>query len=281
MNVSDFTVAERPLFMVDDKTDLPARVPEYKALYRTDTGQVLSVVKNSYRVIQNEEVFDAVEQNIVQALGHSRLANAKLEDGIAKDGLLSMRSWVFPDIRVQSTTTSKSDIAFRIVAINGFGGISVKCFYGGVDFYCLNGLIVGEDYGALAFRHTTKHMDTGVRFTPIRDSLEQFEGQSKVWLRWQNTYVEHENVMVFLSEKVESDSLLSTLENQIINEYAHRGQTLWAVYSALTFYASHNEGFFAVSELAKGNEAAVMLRRQNAVKRMVNSPQWKEMDIAA
>ena len=281
MNVSDFTVAERPLFMVDGKTDLSAKVPEFKALYRTDTCQVLSVVKNSYRVIQNEEVFDAVEQNVVQALGHSRLANAKIEDDIAKDGLLSMRSWVFPDIRVRSTTTSKSDIAFRIVAINGFGGISVKCFYGGVDFYCLNGLIVGEDYSVLAFRHTTKHMDTGVRFTPIRDSLEQFEEQSKVWLRWQNTYVEHENVMVFLSEKVESDSLLSTLENQIINEYAHRGQTLWAVYSALTFYASHNEGFFAVSELAKGNEAAVMLKRQNAVKRMVNSPQWKEMDIAA
>ena len=280
MNVSDFTVAERPLFMVDGKTDLPARVPEYKALYRTDTGQVLSVVKNSYRVIQNEEVFDAVEQNVVQALGHSRLANAKIEDDIAKFGLLSMRSWVFPDIRVRSTTTSKSDIAFRIVAINGFGGISVKCFYGGVDFYCLNGLIVGEDYSALAFRHT-KHTDTGVRFTPIRDSLEQFEEQSKIWLRWQNTEVDHESVMSFLKEIMESDSLLNALKDQIFNEYVHRGQTLWAVYSALTFYASHNDGIFAVSERAKGNEAAVMLRRQNAVKRMVDSPQWKEMDIAA
>ncbi len=280
MNVSDFTVAERPLFMVDGKTDLPARVPEYKALYRTDTGQVLSVVKNSYRVIQNEEVFDAVEQNIVQALGHSRLANAKIEDGIAKDGLLSMRSWVFPDIRVQSTTTSKSDIAFRIVAINGFGGISVKCFYGGIDFYCLNGLICGEDYSTLAFRHA-KHTDTSVRFTPIRDSLEQFEKQSKVWLRWQNTRVDHESVMSFLKQIVESDSLLNALKDQIFNEYVHRGQTLWAVYSALTFYASHNEGIFAVSERAKGNEAAVMLRRQNAVQRMVNSPQWNDMDIAA
>ena len=280
MNVSDFTVAERPLFMVDYKTDLPAKVPEFKALYRTDTGQVLSVVKNSYRVIQNEEVFDAVEQNVVQALGHSRLANAKIEDDIAKDGLLSMRSWVFPDIRVRSTTTSKSDIAFRIVAINGFGGISVKCVYGGVDFYCLNGLIVGEDYSALAFRHA-KHTDTRVRFTPVRDSLEQFEEQSKIWLRWQNTEVDHESVMSFLKEIMESDSLLNALKDQIFNEYVHRGQTLWAVYSALTFYASHNEGIFAVSERAKGNEAAVMLRRQDAVKRMVDSPQWKEMDIAA
>ena len=280
MNVSDFTVAERPLFMVDYKTDLPAKVPEFKALYRTDTGQVLSVVKNSYRVIQNEEVFDAVEQNVVQALGHSRLANAKIEDDIAKDGLLSMRSWVFPDIRVRSTTTSKSDIAFRIVAINGFGGISVKCFYGGIDFYCLNGLICGEDYSTLAFPHA-KHTDTSVRFTPIRDSLEQFEEQSKIWLRWQNTEVDHESVMSFLKEIMESDSLLNALKDQIFNEYVHRGQTLWAVYSALTFYASHNDGIFAVSERAKGNEAAVMLRRQNAVKRMVDSPQWKEMDIAA
>ena len=280
MNASDFTVAERPLFIVNGKTDLPARVPEFKALYRTDTGQVLSVVKNSYRVIQNEEVFDAVEQNVVQALGRSSLANAIIEDDIAKDGLLSMRSWIFPDVRIRSTETSKSDIAFRIVAINGFGGISVKCFYGGVDFYCFNGLILGEDYSVLAFRHA-KHADTSAWFTPIRDSLEQFKKQSKIWLRWQNTYVEHEKVMSFLSEKLESDSLLSTLEDQIVNEYVHRGQTLWAVYSALTFYASHNEGFFAVSELAKGNEAAVMLRRQNAVKTMVDSPQWKEMDIAA
>ena len=280
MNVSDFTVAERPLFMVDCKMNLPAKVPEFKALYRTDTGQVLSVVRNSYRVIQNEEVFDAVEQNVEQALGHSNLAKAKIEDDIAKDGLLSMRSWIFPDLRVQSTGTSKSDIAFRIVAINGFGGISVKCFYGGIDFYCLNGLISGEDYSTLAFRHA-KHTDTRVRFTPIRDSLEQFEKQSKIWLRWQNTYVEHESVMSFLSEKVESDILLKRLGDQIINEYGHRGQTLWAVYSALTFYASHNEGIFAVSELAKGNEAAVMLRRQNAVKRMVNSPQWKKLDNAA
>ena len=280
MNVSDFTVAERPLFMVDGKTDLPARVPEYKALYRTDTGQVLSVVKNSYRVIQNEEVFDAVEQNVLQALGYSSLANAKIEDDIAKDGLLSMRSWIFPDVRVRSTGASKSDIAFRIVAINGFGGISVKCIYGGVDFYCLNGLICGEDYSTLAFRHA-KHTDTSVRFTPIRDSLERFEKQSKVWLRWQNTEVDHESVMSFLKQIVESDSLLNALKDQLFNEYVHRGQTLWAVYSALTFYASRNEGFFAVSERAKGNEAAVMLRRQNAVQRMVNSPQWKDMDIAA
>ena len=280
MNVSDFTVAERPLFMVDGKTDLPARVPEYKALYRTDTGQVLSVVKNSYRVIQNEEVFDAVEQNVLQALGYSSLANAKIEDDIAKDGLLSMRSWIFPDVRVRSTGASKSDIAFRIVAINGFGGISVKCIYGGVDFYCLNGLICGEDYSTLAFRHA-KHTDTSVRFTPIRDSLERFEKQSKVWLHWQNTEVDHESVMSFLKQIVESDSLLNALKDQLFNEYVHRGQTLWAVYSALTFYASRNEGFFAVSERAKGNEAAVMLRRQNAVQRMVNSPQWKDMDIAA
>ena len=280
MNVSDFTVAERPLFMVDCKTNLPAKVPEFKALYRTDTGKVLSVVKNSYRVIQNEEVFDAVEQNVVQALGHRSLAKAKIEDDIAKDGFLSMRSWVFPDIRVPSTTTSKSDIAFRIVAINGFGGISVKCLYGGIDFYCLNGLICGEDYRTLAFRHA-KHADTRIRFTPIRDSLEQFEAQSKIWRRWQNTYVEHDDVMAFLSEKVESDSLLNALKDQVFSEYVHRGKTLWAVYSALTFYASHNDGNFVVSELAKGNEAAVMLRRQNAVKRMVNSSQWKEMDIAA
>ena len=280
MNVSDFTVAERPLFMVDSKTDLPARVPEYKALYRTDTGQVLSVVKNSYRVIQNEEIFDAVEQNVLQALGYSSLANAKIEDDIAKDGLLSMRSWIFPDVRVRSTGASKSDIAFRIVAINGFGGISVKCIYGGVDFYCLNGLICGENYSTLAFRHA-KHTDTSVRFSPIRDYLEQFEEQSKVWLRWQNTEVDHESVMSFLKQIVESDSLLNALKDQIFNEYVHRGQTLWAVYSALTFYASHNEGFFAVSERANGNEAAVMLRRQNAVQRMVNSPQWNDMDIAA
>ncbi len=280
MNASDFTVAERPLFMVDSKTNLPARVPEYKALYRTDTGQVLSVVKNSYRVIQNEEVFDAVEQNVLQALEYSSLANAKIEDDIAKDGLLSMRSWIFPDVRVRSTGASKSDIAFRIVAINGFGGISVKCFYGGVDFYCLNGLICGEDYSTLTFRHA-KHTDTSVRFTPIRESLEQFEEQSKVWLRWQNTEVDHESVMSFLKQIVESDSLLNALKGQIFNEYVHRGQTLWAVYSALTFYASHNEGYFAVNERAKGNEAAVMLRRQNAVQRMVNSPRWKDMDIAA
>ena len=280
MNASDFTVAERPLFMVDSRADLVAEVPEFKALYRTDTGQVLSVVKNSYRVIQNEEVFDAVEQNVVQALGHSRLANAKIEDDIAKDGLLSMRSWVFPDIRVRSTTTSKSDIAFRIVAINGFGGISVKCFYGGIDFYCLNGMILGENYSTVTFRHA-KYIDTSVRFTPIRDSLKLFEKQSKIWLRWQNTEVDHESVISFLKEIMESDSLLNALKDQIFNEYVHRGQTLWAVYSALTFYASHNEGIFAVSERAKGNEAAVMLRRQNAVKRMVDSPQWKEMDIAA
>ena len=280
MNASDFTVAERPLFMVDCKTNLPTKVPECKALYRTDTGQVLSVVRNSYRVIQNEEVFDAVEQNVEQALGHSNLAKAKIEDDIAKDGLLSMRSWIFPHLRVQSTGTSKSNIAFRIVAINGFGGISVKCFYGGIDFYCLNGMILGEDYSTLAFRHA-KHTNTRVRFKPIRDSLKQFEKQSKIWLRWQKSDVEHESVMSFLSEKVESDILLKRLEDQIIKEYGHRGQTLWAVYSALTFYSSHNEGIFAVSELAKGNEAAVMLRRQNTVKRMVNSPQWKKLDNAA
>ena len=74
-----------------------------------------------------------------------------------------------------------------------------------------------------------------------------------------------------------SDSRAEKLLIQYNREAYERGQSAWALYSALTHYASHNSGNFNLRNTGVDHEAQTMQRREEQVLIWVRSKTWKEL----
>jgi hypothetical protein len=60
-------------------------------------------------------------------------------------------------------------------------------------------------------------------------------------------------------------------------EAVERGATVWALRSALTFYASHNSPSFAVRNTGQDSAAAVLYGRENEVASLFSGAGWREL----
>ena len=75
-----------------------------------------------------------------------------------------------------------------------------------------------------------------------------------------------------------SERRREALLDQYSTEAASRGHTLWAAYSAATFYASHNSARFGVRGSGSAdNVAATLTEREAEVARFVDSPAWRNV----
>jgi hypothetical protein len=66
--------------------------------------------------------------------------------------------------------------------------------------------------------------------------------------------------------------------DQFDTEAASRGRTVWALYSALTFYSSHNSERFGVRNSGNvDNEAVTLDQREREVSRVIGSDAWARL----
>jgi len=84
-------------------------------------------------------------------------------------------------------------------------------------------------------------------------------------------------------ELFKSLALSPTLHEKLVNQYAveveDRGPNLWSVYSALTYYSSHNQDGFAVKERdGSPSSAATMFKRETEVAKWVRSAAFKQLE---
>ncbi len=270
----DFTVSEIPLTTKDGTFK---GLEKYKALVRDDNDECLSIVGADYRVFQNDEVFGAIEDKIAQAVGRKGMRHMTTDESAVKGGQTCLKSYTFPDITVPSTKGSRADIRFRAIGVNGFGGRSVKVLYGGIDYFCSNGLLIGEQVNEIMFRHTKNNV-VSTNVNPVKDALETFHRYGDKWKQWQTQPCSHAD-----AEEVLNASFTETLAKALVARFTTeavdlaRGMTVWSLYSAMTYYASHDSAQFPISIFAvrNRNQLGVLLDRSQHVVRVVNSPVWQ------
>ena len=262
----DFQVAQRPV-MVEG-----VRQPLYKGLVRKDTGECFSVVRDTYRVIQNRDMIKSVEANIKSAVGAKEAKNVEVTDRLSGGGRFSMREWVFPGITAPSTKGSKSDIAFRVIGINRFGDGALKSYYGAIDFFCLNGMVTGE-HDIIRLLHTGSY-SVEDRMNPIADCIEQFHIQGKTWKEWQAAKLKEEAGKAYL-QMAFAKQLAAKILQQYQDEIAMRGATVWALYSAMTCWSSNLQKFPMSGQCV--NVTGQLHDRQMKVAKLVTEAPWKTL----
>jgi len=271
----DFVAYERPLWY-EGATGTKYNNSGHKALVRMKDGQpvCLNVVQDSYKVVQNKDLFEQIDRNICEGVGTQAFDNAEIFEQIAYEGRTCIREYRFPDIKVDSPERDK--ICFRIIALNGFGGSAIKVIAGAIDFFCMNGVIRGEytrEYG----RHTTG-LQLAKFGDQVRKSIDVFWKDRELWTEMRQTTIkDDEKVIKWLNEKF-GDRLGAKLYRQYLIEQKSRGGTnFWALYSALTYYASHADGDFTLRKTGNDHAATTMLGREAAVRSQLVSGAWDEL----
>jgi hypothetical protein len=274
-----FPVVERPVFW-RAKTGEFNPALSHKAIVRSLNGEprMLNVVGQSYKLIHNRDLFQAVEEVIEHEVPEQLLQDIKVTDKVANWGRVCYRDYIFPQTAVKLDNYSK--VAFRLVVQNGYGGSALRCHAGAIDFFCTNGCIRG-DYTSAYHKHTSG-LQLYAFSNVVRKALESFEESKRVWLSWTQKRVPHEAAMNLFKELAASAKMVEGLGNQYIEERGVHGDTLWAVYSAMTHYASHADGEFALRKSAEEQDsvASIMLQRELRVAQWTETEAWHVLEDA-
>lgn len=276
-----FPVGERATFWKNNQSQLFIPANTHKALVRQmPDGQphLLNIVGASYKLVHNRELFSAIEDTIERVMPAEMLVDPTVRDKVSHWGRTCFREYVFPATRTK--LDSFSQVAFRLIVQNGYGGSGLRTHSGAIDFFCTNGMIRG-DYASTYNKHTAGL--TISNFTNvIEDALRKYEEAKPVWLRWTQTKVPFASAMQLFKDLAKSDKLAQNLSDQYVREREVHGDTVWGVYSTMTHYASHNDGEFSLRKSTNEQDsvANTMLARELRVADWVQSPEWAVLEAA-
>lgn len=258
------------------------KIDTHKAIIRQtqrgDAVHVLSVVGSGYRLIHNRELFSRVEDTLCKVMTAEDLADVRVTDKVSSYGRMCYREYLFPNIKCVIGNNTRSTVAFRMIVQNGYGGSALRVHAGAIDFYCSNGMIHG-DYTSAYRKHTSGLMIEGIG-EAVEKALISFSDNEHKWRSWSKKSVTHVEAMQLFRDLAQSAKLQENLADQYLKEREERGHTLWAVYSALTYYASHNDGPFALRSTVEQQDtvASTMLQRELNVSQWVKSAAWKKLE---
>jgi hypothetical protein len=237
---------------------------------------VLNVVGANYRLVHNKELFSHVEDTLRKKMQHHELDGVQVKDRVAGFGRTCYREYIFPHIKCRLSASTQSDIAFRLIVQNGYGDSALRVHAGAIEFYCTNGMISGEYESA--YRKHTKHITVADFGGVVDKALNSFTSSQDKWQRWAKTPVRPLDAMELFRELASSDKLRENLGNQYMREREVRGENLWTVYSALTYYASHADGDFSPRSTEHDTVASTMLKRERNVARWIETPMWRKLE---
>ena len=276
-----FTAKAEPVYMRNHETGTAQRIPDKigSVIRRTDSGEALGIVGKSYGIAQNPELYSMVCNAAEDSLPAYALQGLELSEHSSFAGAYSRFELTFPALGadIRQLSGSSTQLKFRIGIANTFNGSgSVRVFAGAYDLVCTNGLVIGEMEKKSA-RHTSG-FSPAVFQAFIEAEMRKYLERVRVWQAWANARITPEQAEELLNNAGMAGRKVSRMMEQFEIESAKRGRSVWALYSALTFYSSHNSEAFAVRNSRNvDNVAASLDQREREVSRIIDSEEWQRL----
>lgn len=288
LNETAFNAEFRPIYSPvkrDQYADSVVKIPESigRAVVRTDNDDVLGVVGKSYGIAQNQGLQSVVAEACENVLPRNYLQGIKLKETTSSNGAFTKFTYEFPNaaqpikqmIRsLAGNHISETVLNFRVSVVNSFSGRTpVILQAGAVDLVCLNGMVL-SNFDTEKRRHTSGYSpEVFGEFLKIQAA--QYITRVQTWQQWAESQITPDQAETTLVDAGISPRLTKQLMDQMHVEVQKRGQTIWALYSALTYYSSHNSDTFTVKgSSTRDNVAETLYRRSSEVARVVGSRPW-------
>ena len=264
----NFDIAYQPL----------SRYPEKKYVIRTDTDQAIGVVGKNFSAVSHPKFFGTIRETWRDLL--PELAEEVcIRNKVSRNGAWALEEVIFPKAR-QAIETSRhsTEIALRFICWHGLDGSSSNnCLAGAIDFFCTNGMVLG-DYNQVKHRNT-KNFSLNQFVSQIRNLESNFEAHVNWCRRLASQHTSEYDIKQFLEEIIPAERTRDRMFEAIMAEGQTRGRNMWAMYSAFTEYASH-EDRFELRRSANDNVAERLHLRGLNVAKWVAHPAFAQMMAA-
>lgn len=241
--------------------------------------QVYGYVTTAYKLVTHEELFTTVDLAVHELCKRMNCDDAEQLDYVSGYGKVGYREYRFPDLaeRVDSHTT----VTPRIIAGNGYCSDPMWGLAGLIDGFCTNGMVVGNMH-KMRLKHTA-HVDIDKMCTQLMGALQmaiEYTEQFKKWTCIQLTTV---GAAYDFIDQLVDDGVVSKRVGQVwiqrhFTDLNQRGTTLFALYSTLTWWATHYE----VKDPHKNDvQHAIRIKRMELINKVVKHPAWLKLEKAA
>jgi hypothetical protein len=204
------------------------RVVSGKAIVRTDTNQVLSVVSNRYRLVRYEEVLDKAESFVKQFGEPTR------EVHLSENGSKMAAVYTYKE---SNKEIMKDDIVgLRIYLRNSYTpGQSIQCKIGALRLKCLNGMVSSKSLFEYTINHTGKEVE--LKFPEPVAVMDQYSTQVD-FLKTLTQKKLTETEFNFLGEKAVEQGIVPS---PALKENPDRDldYSAWKLYNQMTYYVNH------------------------------------------
>lgn len=255
-------------------------IKSHKAIVRftEDHGpRCIGVVGSNYKVLPMKDICRQLEDAFVESMTHEQLQGVRVIDQEAYFGGKLIRQYIFPHIKA-GLHHSTSDIAFRVIIVNGYDGSSSLSLYSGaIDFFCSNGMVSGV-FDLIVKRHT-KGLTIEKLADRVKQSIDIFYSNAKTWERWMSKEITSKDLDSVMEALPISDKLKEELALQYWHETSRHGRTVWALYSAMTYYATHADGKFAPRNTGNDSTYFILHNREKEVSRWVNTEEFRRIAV--
>ena len=259
------------------------RVLHKQYVINANTGQYLDTVGHKFNCASHPDFFRRVQDTMIEELNAPDLQDVNATFRTARNGAWAMMDVTFPNVKVNvETLKHKTEIAQRVIALHGIdGSCSNQVYYGGIDFFCTNGMISGE-YDTVR-RKNTLLFSLNSFIDELRRAKQDFYEHGRKLQTWASTHIGAVQVEELLSTVMPSDSKADKMLSVYFSEAATRGHNLFALYSAFTNYSSHanDNNNFKLRDTGNDTQAQSMFRREQDVSKWISTPQFRALELAA
>ena len=305
----DFEVEKFPLHAFDDDTAASTGVwsnglssisPDVGVgLRRKDTKQVLSIVSAERPEHQYLPMVESIEQSLRDS--GIDLTDVITTTDVYDDGAQLQLTAKFP-AHVMDIGNGDTVIPQLIVRDSHNGKWALNGMMGNFRSACWNTLVVGDKLVYIYMKHT-KNLNVEAFTHKLKNAATYIGGEGREMLQtWYHTPVSRDQAVNLFTKtlaqrtdnvsrkKVANKVMLSNLmkifdeENRHIygralyEKYATRNEgSMWTAYNAATHWSSHT-----ADTARKGSKPQnVCVTREEQVRKMLNSPEWASLALAA
>jgi len=245
------------------------QVPGKKAIINSNSGKIVSVVGERYKIVQTAEVIERFANSIDES--NLNTNGLVVTSSTSPNAVRTIAKFQFPEHSIDLRKDDKTDL--QICLRNSHDGTwPIRADVGGFRMACANGQVIGDFIAAYKAFHT-KSMSYAGLGEGLDNSINMFEQAGERWIEYRKKKINKEQgenvVLDYLGKVYETteeraaildrkserrDGMLDSL-----GDYGKdMGWNLLAAYNTLTDDASHNKED-ALVQFDRGRRASMVI----------------------
>ena len=258
------------------------RMPDKKYVINQTTGQPLGIVGKSFQCASHGDFFRGVVETATETLSEHDLEDAKYGFRTARNGAWAMLDITLPNVTMDiSTDKFETEIGNRIISLHGIdGSCSNQVFFGAIDFFCTNGMITG-DHDKVRKKNTSNFSMESFIYE-LNRARTDFYQQAQQMQVWAHTDLKYVDVSSLLDDMLGSKRKSEKMYSLYMQEASTRGHNKFALYSAMTNYATYADerNGFNLKNTGNDTQAMSMWSREQEVSKWVSDDRFRLLEAA-